>query len=570
MTADGSPQPAPDQRRARRLVAVVSVVAVAVALLWVLVPGRAHRADLHAQGQLLYSAPANGDQMYYASMALQFTGVPYAESLKRTADYYDYPGDWRLLRFNNPDISTLVYPRTVLPLLATPFIPSMDLAAMFVPGIALGLLTLLLVVVAARRWGALYAVGPPILLFVLTPGFSEIGTGLYTESILMAVSIATVLCLPLRRPRVGWPELAWLATLTIVAGLTRQAAPIVALTALGGLLGVMIRPSGPRRDVLRAWAAPVGVSVVVGAITTLLVMRWAPYDPLAMTRQLQGGSSTVGALLRGLVTLPGTFVHEATANQWGVLPWLWVVLSLAALVVLLVTDPLGWVVLGAAAFPVATAALNNLAVTRYLSPCYPLLVLAQAVVLHRLLLRWDRYAQLVDGVVGRVAPAPLPDVPEALDAVDADVDETASQLEEEPVPAAPEPRRQLPTLLWGSTALAVAVVLVAATCGVYQSAPTSQVVHLTKADLGRHWPFTVASVDVECAGDDGQLRVLSGGRTYALSGTAMARRAPWTPVASQLRSASTSAWAAQSSALVAKVYAECPIPGLAPAGSAHA
>jgi hypothetical protein len=511
--------------RSRRVVAGLLAMLVVAAAAWTLVGARLDMTAQKGRGERAYAAPVNGDHMYYASMALQFTGVPYLESLDEVSDYFQYPLDWRRAYFLNPEF-TLVYPRTVLPLLATPFVAAMGPAAVFVPGIACGLATLALIVVAARRWGAAWAVAPPLAIYALSEAWSLYGTGVLTESVLMLVVISALLCLPVGGARPGVSGAVWLAALSVVAGLTRQTGLVPGSMAAAGLIGaVLLAHRGERRSTARLWAVPTASALAAGALVTAYVSVWAPYDPLAFSRRETGASGLRAAITAALKALPGNVVEafrELPAGSWAFMLLL-VLGCLASL--LMLAEPLGWVILGAAAMPVATAALNGTDVLRYLSPVYPLFVVAQAVVLHRLLLRWRRYAALVG---------------------------------QQPSPRSPA---SVTSTTWSVVAATLVVLaLVGASVWVYRPAEQVDLGTMSRADLGtKAWPFRADSVEVSCGGDNGQIWVTSEGRSYAFTSSAMARRWLGVPVAIDLRAPSTRTWSAQSFTFLNYVLTRCPV-----------
>lgn len=509
----------------RRLLGVGVVALLVLAAVWSLVPVRLAMTGARDRGEQTYAAPANGDHMYYASMMLQYAGTPYLQSLDETAAYFRYPGDWHKAYFLNPDRAPLIYPRSALPLLGTPLVPAMGVAAIFVPGILCGLATVLLLVLLARRWGVRWALAPPLLVFLLSPAFAWYATGLYTESILALVVVGAALCLPLAGRRPGLSGTVWLAVLAVVGGLTRQAGLVVPAMVVAGLLGAVLLARGRRREELRLWAWPTAAALVGGLGVTAVVSVWAPYDVLAFTRSRSGGNGVVSTVVQAFLARPRDLVDSLKVSPAGSGLVLLLLVVGVPCALWLLREPLGWVILGAASFPVATASLNGTDTLRYVSPVYPLLVLAIGVVLHR-------------AVAARRGEPTAPPAPVA------------------------SPRWLSPT----STVLAVVtgLLLVGATVAVYRPAPLQPVGVVTAEELGKLWPLDVPSATAYCGGDDGQVWLESDGRSYALSGTALARRGLLEPSAAQLRSGSKLPWATSVNRLLNDVLARCTPPLTSP------
>ena len=508
-----------------RWVTWLGLAAVLVAVFWALLPYRMTLESVRDSGKILYAAPANGDHMYYASMMLQFTGVPYDESLDAVSDYFRYPGNWRNARFLNPDIAPLVYPRTVLPLMGAIAVPFLGVRAIFVPGIICGIVTVVLTYLAARRWRAGVSVFPALVWFVLSAAFESWGSGLFTESVLMTVVIGALLCLPMQGRETGRSGVAWLSALTVVASLTRQAGLILPLMCLGAALGDLFQGGRDSRQLIfRRWAPFVAASTATGVIAYLVIAKWAPYDPLPFMRHMYPSGSLFGSLVAAVGKLPSNFLHALSEYGISTLPLApFVVLGLTS-VLLLLGDPLGWAIVGASMIPLATAALNGSDPTRYLSPIYPLLVVAQAVVLHRLLRRRLPAYEAVNWQGG-------------LDS--------------------PRLTRRAVHMLTGAAALTAGVVVLA-TVLVYQGAPRTSVGIFSVKNVKGAWPLSVPTVTATCGADNGQIFIRVNGRDYALSGTALARRGLMEPSASVLRRPSSGPWGAQSSSLLHAALAKCP------------
>jgi len=445
--------------------------------------------------------------------------------LDAVSDYFRYPGNWRNARFLNPDVAPLVYPRTVLPLMGAVAVPLLGVRAIFAPGIVCGLATVVLTYLAALRWGAGVTVFPALLWFVLSAAFESWGSGLFTESVLMTVVIGALLCLPMRGRETGWSGVAWLSALTLIASLTRQAGLILPLMCLGAALGDLVLGGREnRRSIFRRWAPFVATSASTGVTAYLVIARWAPYDPLPLMRHTYPAGSLFGSLMAAVGTLPSNFLHALSQYGISTLPLAPFVIFGLISVLLLLGDPLGWTIVAASVIPLATAALNGSDPTRYLSPIYPLLVVAQAAVLHRLLRRRLPAYQAVNRLVGMDSPRLT---------------------------------RRAANLLTGAAALTSAVVVLT-TLLVYQGAPRAPLGMLSAKNVKGAWPLSVPTVTATCGADNGQIFIRVDGRDYALSGTALARRGLTEPSASVLRRSSSGSWAAQSSSLLHAALAKCP------------
>lgn len=518
---------AADHRRRRWIVAAFSVIAVGAAMYSSLISWRANLESERAQGNRVYAAPANGDQMYYTTMMLQFAGHDFADAMSSTADYFDYPGDWRTLRFDNPDIAPLVYPRTVLPLAGVPFVAWRGPAAIFVPGLICAFLLVWLLWSASRRFGCQWALAPPLVLFCLGLGYREYATGIYTESVLMIAVVGVVLVLPWSGAPMGLHRSLWLVTLIVMCALTRQAGLMVTAMVLGAYGGGLLFRSGARREWTRAWWRPVAIAFAMGVLSTLLVQRWAPYDALEYTQTRYRSATPWDAIRAGFSDLPATF-GDATPDlpDSKTLFLAFLILGVLSLFALW-REPLAWATLGAAALPVLTIALNGHEPFRYLSPVYPLLVLVTSLALHRLLVR---LSTLYRGFV-------------------------TTELEDQP--GSRKRRSTWTSRLSGVVAVLVCLVVVAATVWMYQPAPRTNVWTISRTEAGTRWPFSVDSVVVSCGGDDGQVWVSTPEETYALSGTAMARRGRL-PTARDIRLASQRPWSGQASWLLNESLKRCP------------
>jgi Protein of unknown function (DUF2511) len=455
----------------------------------------------------------NGDHFYYTSIALQFSGVPYDEAIHTATHYFDYPNPAGELDqgFMEPWFAPLMYPRNLLPLLATPFIKAFGVRGMWVPGIAFGVASLLgMVALAWRRVSPLAAAAVPVLLLgsvIVT----EYMFGVFTEAPLIFLVTAMLAVFPLGRRR-GWGH-AWLAAALVPLMVLSRQVPVLPLAmVLGGWLWAAVRGRSVKNEWLPFVATVVPTAVVVDAV----MERWAPFDPLQVLRTFTHGQ-TLPELLRGATPL---FLRATRSDVEHALGHDLVGVALFALgmvgLVTVVKYPLAGVFAGALGSGLLSEFLSPSAVRfRYESPALPALAILAAVGVARL----AALAARTSWTVPQIAGSPAPEA------------ENAS------------PRRWLRSPGWAGAAGAWSVVAVVVACVVALHRPASLVgapqVQISRAEYGPKWPFTVASGTLTCAGSDYEVWFrASDGTRYALSGTAMSHSF-LTPRAESIRAGTT-------------------------------
>jgi Protein of unknown function (DUF2511) len=475
----------------------------------------------------------NGDHFYYTSIALQFSGVPYDEAIHTATHYFNYPYPAGELDqgFMEPWFSPLMYPRNVLPLLATPFIKAFGVRGIWVPGVSFGVASLLgMVALAWRRVSPLAAAAVPVLLLgsvIVT----EYMFGVFTEAPLIFLVTAMLAVFPLGRRR-GWGH-AWLAAALVPLMVLSRQVPVLPLAmVLGGWLWAAIRARSVKNDWLPFVATVVPTALVVDAV----MERWAPFDPLQVLRSFTHGQS-LPELLRRATPL---FLRATRSDVEHALGHDLVGVALFALgmvgLVTLINYPLAGVFAGALGSGLLSEFLSPSAVRfRSESPALPVLAILAAVGVARLAALAARTRWTVPLIAGGE--------------IDAENDGGASATREAEIPSAEgnevqvARRRRLRSPGWAGAAGAWSVVLVVVACVVALHRPASLMgapeLQISRAEYGPKWPFTVPSGTLICAGSDYEVWFrASDGTRYALSGTAMSHSF-LTPRAESIRTGTT-------------------------------
>jgi hypothetical protein len=424
-----------------------------------------------------------GDHAYYAAMALQYSGVEYDESLRQVADYFNYPRWERGLDYGflNPTVAPLIYSRPLHPLLAVLPVKLFGVAGVYVPGVLAGLVTVGAVLLTCRRRGTAFAGCLVVILLLASKLFTEVGFGIYVDSLVMAGVASMMLFLPWRGPTTWWHVAATCGVVTLML-LSRQVPLVTIGMVAGGWLWALVAT----RRVRNEWFGHAAGVLVTTIVVYFSVSRWAPYDPLPFLR-LHSGTETRGELLAAVPGLVGEGLKNAAstvvADDQVLL--LFVLLFLIGLWSGRRT-PLAGAALGVLGACLVTLALNNLGYLRYLTPLLPVAAVLAADAVQ---------------LIGRRIPRWSLAGPE---------DEHASR----PIGARPAAL---------GIGLSVAVVLVG-TVLVSRPAPLRDAPERTvRATKGEPWPLTVRRGTLQCAGDDLQIWfVTPQGTRYALSGTAMA------------------------------------------------
>ena len=471
---------------------VLMVVLAALALLW-----------SHSSW-----APYDRDDYYYLIETLRRVGVPYDVAIRRAAAFFHDPAlrapfvlDYGML---NPTLAPMIYPRVVFTTVAQPFVAAAGARGIYVPGIVFGCLTVVLVtLLAKRRIGGAGAVLMPMFLVGSTLALDFL-FGMYTEAPVITCVAAMLWFLPLGgNTRRGWPAAAAVAGLVPIMLLSRQVPVLPVAMVAGGWLWASV---GERR-LNNAWWPFVVTVTSTAAVCYLGLNVWAPYNPLPFLRLRTHSSS----LAETLTKLPS---HFAAAMQTDIVHMLQhdplgVALSLLVLggVAILRRHPLVGVVVGAELAGLLTVFLNgNPTFGRYESPALPAVALLGAATVQYVWcrLRGEPFKLLVSAEASSSAPAT------ARGYLPANVRKYLPANARKYMAAA---------AIWSLTVALVCITVVGLQPAVIDPAKSVAVSSATT----NHWPFTVPSGRLVCAGDDYQVWFDgSDGQRYAFSGTAMA------------------------------------------------
>jgi hypothetical protein len=426
----------------------------------------------------------NGDHAYYTAMALQYGEVDYDRSLRKVAQYFEYP-DWsRSLDYGflNPVVAPLIYPRPVYPLLAALPVHLLGMKAMYLPGLAAGAvatIAIAILVLQRTRTPAGLLVLP--LLFS-TYLFTEFTFGIYTDAFVTALVALIMLALPWNG-RKTWAHVVTVCALSAGMLLCRQ----VQLVPLGMVCGGWLWATVRDRRLTNEWF-PYLVGVVPTVVAShLLLSRWAPYDPMIFMKMQTETDSTleafsqVGELLDYGLTIDAAFVWHQDKF----------VLLLFALTLVGLwmcrRSPLAGVFIGLFLAGFITTSLNGANTEfRYMTPALP----AAAV--------------LVAEVFAKVARPDWVAVPQ---------------------PAHSRAPRYRFVRAAAALSVASVVAVVAATVALHQPASLkgARTMEVSSTSV-EEWPLTVPSGTLICAGDNRQIWFrASDGTLYAASGSAMAR-----------------------------------------------
>ena len=435
----------------------------------------------------------NGDKFYYGSMALQFSGWSYDDSLREVATYFRYTLPTRSmdLGYLDPLVSPLVYPRTALPLLAAPFVAMFGLGGLFIPGIVCGVLTVgILIFYCQRRFGWVAALAVSVLMLCCAM-VTEFGFGIYTEALVMLVMTLLLLLLPLDGNRRSWRHVVTVGVLVAILAFVRQVVIFpVAIVAFGWL-----QAWWRTRSFRNAWL-PFAVAVLaVGLVTGIIFNQWAPYDPflfLESKLHVHGLGTVLPLLPRHLWRA----MAIDTAAAWHTDPLRLVLVPLAVVgAIRLRLTAWPWVTLGALLAGLLTTALNGTPTGfRYFAPALPLVLVLAAVGTSEFSRRVVSQLLGERDYVYRTWPSGLGSV--------------------------------MRTSMAMAGAVLALVVIVVATIVVYRPAPLDSAVQraVSKQEFGASWPIVDSAGTLLCAGDDAQVWFRSqDGHLYAFSGTAMAR-----------------------------------------------
>lgn len=337
--------------------------------------------------------PINGDHYYYTSAALQFAGYSYDRSLELTGEYFNYVfysggrNPYRLdFGFLDPQIAPLIYPRVVLSLLAAPAISWLGIRGVYVPGLVLGTVCLVvLMVLARRRIGtlAMAAIAPLTFGTVYATSFLF---GVYSEVPLALAAALMLVAFPLGRARRGWWAAVAAAALVPIMLLSRQAPVLPVGMVLGGWLWTWV---GSRR-LRNPWLPFVATVIPSTVVSYLVITAWAPYSPLWMLYRWTN-TTTLPDLIRAMPAMWRKSMATDLSYTWTNDPGFYLFFALVVFgFVVARRSAMAGVLAGSLLYGVTTFALNGQPNQfRYLSPALPVMILVAAIAVTRLV-AWAR------------------------------------------------------------------------------------------------------------------------------------------------------------------------------------
>jgi hypothetical protein len=428
----------------------------------------------------------NGDHYYYTSGALQFAGMDYNASLRTTTELFPYEHATNQLDYGylNPGFAPLIYPRTVLGILALPGIHLFGVTGIYTAGLACGLVSFVVLLVwTYRRVSPPAALVLPALLLG-TAYATEFMFGIYSEAPLICAVTLMMVAFPLTGDRQLWWRALAAAGLVPIMMLSRQTPLLPIGMVMGGWLWVAV---GSRR-LRNPWLPYLATIVPSTAASYALISWWAPYDVVPFLL-VSTKTATIRQLLHKLPELFWSALKHDAHYIWTTdKPLILFTVLMLAGCVLAIRTPLAGVFLGSLGSGVATFVANgHYNEFRYLSPSLPmgavLAALAVVAAIHR-----------IRGTARTVSLRPSP----------------------------PSSRVRL----GAAAAWLAAVGFVVATVLLAQPAAAARALQepVSQTQLGRSWPLAVSQGTLTCAGDDYQIWFIdTGGTRYAVSGTAMKR-----------------------------------------------
>jgi hypothetical protein len=298
----------------------------------------------------------NTDHLYYQVMAMRFAGQNRDQAFETVAGAnpdYELPItglDYGLL---STDIGPLIYPRYLLPKLMSLLHPIVGSNALTWTTLGLGIATLVLLVALTGRTLGAFAALAVLPIALATRLYSEYTFGVYTESLMLFLTVAVVLALPIHVPRSRW-NWATVGALFVLMALVRQLPTLPVGLVGGGWLFEVWRT----RRVRNAWLPYAVIATAVAGTGYVLISRWAPYDPIPYLRRFYGIEGSLwrwepGHLRdvgRSLLTdwrrtdplapvvLAFAFVGAYSLRRTA-MPWIWLGTVLAALSSLVLNRP---------------------------------------------------------------------------------------------------------------------------------------------------------------------------------------------------------------------------------------
>ena len=237
----------------------------------------------------------NGDHFYYTAYAHMFNGIPYRRALELSAQYFNYQRPSAVLDYEWIDIAIapLVYPRTFLSIMMAASMRIFGENGVWFPTLIFGFLThFLWWRLLLKRFSHRHA-GLIMLVISLSPQFTELRFGLYTESPLLFL-LTLWCCFAVRAFRPDQPaqtsQFIPLVLLVPLIALTRQSL----LIPLAIFVVIAIQHSISRSN-------HIGKSICLVAyviIVQWIMQKWAPYDPTVFAMEQNGVTSNLELLLQ--------------------------------------------------------------------------------------------------------------------------------------------------------------------------------------------------------------------------------------------------------------------------------
>ena len=248
------------------------------------------------------------DTRYYAAMSLWYGGTSQEDAARQVAAHsalfgWESPGPDQLFGWG------LVQPRVVYPALSMPFVKMFGIPGLaVVSGVAMALLLCALLLLLARRYGQLAALGP-VLMICVSVQLMYYGTAMLTESL---SALWSVLLLGVAWRYVRTPTLtgvALLIGLTVLSGFTRQATLIPAGAMVMAWFCAALLRQRPN-----PWRVP-AITVGGTAIGLQFAQFWL-FPGFSQLNQLKmkTGADTLGEALRGVPALALEIVRADVTN----------------------------------------------------------------------------------------------------------------------------------------------------------------------------------------------------------------------------------------------------------------
>ena len=238
--------------------------------------GTAHKALI---GMYSGFPGRNGDHMYYTSMALQFAGKSYNQSLQiATNHFHDYPLSPESLNFGFLDTSVapLIYARQSLAQLLSIGYRLFGTNGFGLSTLVIGILTTyLLIRWVAREWGST-AAWATLMLASASTFYLWYSTGIFIETIVLLIEVLWLYTLPISKfyKASSWNLLATNLLIALLA-LTRQFPVLPVAVLAAGWFATYLQ----RRKVRNSWFLPAILGSTTSLVSYLLVNFWAPYSP---------------------------------------------------------------------------------------------------------------------------------------------------------------------------------------------------------------------------------------------------------------------------------------------------